>query len=96
MKYETESKNFYKKMIRRRFIYELLLYRQYRENDKESLIQIFHSSLDNWNLSDEEIKEIIVSVKKEMLKEYRLEIINDNPLVFKERYEIFTNPFDIF
>lgn len=95
MTYEEESQAFYKKMIRRRFIYELLLYRQYFENEEETLMQVFKSCLDNWVLDDKEISEIITNVRNEMKKEYKLEIISDEPLKFKELYGIYTNPFDI-
>ncbi len=50
MGYEEESRTFYKKMLKRRFIYELLLYRQYFEDEEETLMQIFKSCLDNWVL----------------------------------------------
>ncbi len=95
MTYEEESRTFYKKMLKRRFIYELLLYRQYFENEEETLMQIFKSCLDNWVLDDNEVEEIIINVKNEMKKEYKLEIVSDEPLKFRELYGIYTNPFDI-
>ena len=84
MAYEEESKNYYKEMLTKRLVYELYLYKKYFEDSHESMFEYFKSCLDNWILDDNEIQQIINNAKKEMKESYKLEIVCDEPLMFKK------------
>ena len=84
MAYEEESKNHYKEMLTKRLVYELYLYKKYFEDSHESIFENFKSGLDNWILDDNEIQQIINNAKKEMKESYKLEIVCDEPLMFKK------------
>jgi len=84
MTYEKESRDYYKNELTRKLVFELFLYKKYFENNDESLSEIFKSCLDNWVLSEKEIKKIIGNAKSQLKNICGLDIVSDKPLVFKE------------
>ena len=84
MTYEKESRDYYKNELTRKLVFELFLYKKYFENNNESMSEIFKSCLDNWVLSEKEIKKIIGNAKSQLKNICGLDIVSDEPLVFKK------------
>lgn len=83
MTYEEESRNYYKEELTRKLVFELFLYRKYFENNNKSMSEIFKSCLDNWVLSEKEIKKMIKNAKLQLKSICGLDIVSDEPLMFK-------------
>jgi hypothetical protein len=83
MTYDKESKDYYKDELTRKLAFELFLYNKYFITNNESMADVFKLCLDNWVLSEKEIKKIIDNARSYLKKIYGLDIISDKPLVFK-------------
>lgn len=84
MTYDEESKSYYKEELTRKLVFELFLYNKYFDNTGESMSEIFKSCLDNWVLNEKEIKKIIGNAKSQLRNICGLDIVSDEPLVFKK------------
>lgn len=83
MTYEEESKRYYKEELTRKLVFEIFLYKKYFENNNESVSGVFRLCLDNWVLSEKEIKKIIDNAKSQLRNICGLDIVSDDPIVFK-------------
>jgi hypothetical protein len=84
MTYEKESRDYYKEELTRKLVFELFLYKKYFENNNESMSEIFKSCLDNWVLNEKEVKKIIDNARSQLKNICGLDIVSDEPLVFKK------------
>lgn len=77
MTYDEESKNYYKEELTIKLVFELFLYNKYFENTGESMPEIFKSCLDNWVLSEKEVKKIINNARLQLKNICGLDIVSD-------------------
>lgn len=81
--YDIEMKFIFMKWYASRIADEFLVYKKYYDVSKEKYIYMVNGALDETVLTEEEQLQVIQDSKDILKNKYKIEILSDDPIVFK-------------